>query len=79
MVFLPAGNFPRLSHPLYNEQESEIGAVSAGAPVLHGEGERTEVFGADSQMLRCPWMLLMLLGFLVVLVLAVWCLAASWG
>lgn len=67
MVFLPAGNFPRLSHPLYDEQESEIRAISAGAPVLHGESERTEVLGADSQMLQCPWLLLVLLGFLMLL------------
>lgn len=44
---------------------NKIGAVSAGAPVLHREGGGTKVLGADSQMLQCPWMLFMLLGFLM--------------
>lgn len=58
---------PQLSHPLYNEREREMGAVSTGAPMLLRESERMEVLGADSQMLPCPWMLLMCLGFLMFL------------
>lgn len=66
-VFLPAGNFPRLTHPSYDEQESKIGSVRVWAPVLPGEGERMEALGSDSQMLQCPWTLLRLLGFLMFL------------
>lgn len=67
MVLLPAGNFPRLSHPSYDEQESKIGSVRVWAPVLPREGEKTEALGSDSQMLQCPWMPLRLLGFLMFL------------
>lgn len=56
-------HLPQLSHPLYNERESEMGAVSSGAPLLLRESERMGVLGADSQMLPCLWMLLLCLGF----------------
>lgn len=62
MVFLWAGNFPGLSHPLKAEQNwsrKRWGTCAAQ------RGWGTKVLGADSQMLQCPWMLFMLLGFLM--------------